>query len=393
MEIDIHRCILSVVERCCMIYKTGSLTEFVKEIKNDVYCFGAGRVFTSFLDMFAHFKLETYIKAVVDNNSKITGSFKKVANGANIPIISLQQMLNDIKPNDCILITTIAYEEVIDQLERIEKLKDITFYIYSILSIEQHDFELSRITVPKQLSTCQELQIPKVIHYCWFGRQQIPNQYKKWMESWKYYCPDYEIIEWNEDNYDVHKNKYSSQAYEKKKWAFVSDYARIDIVNEYGGVYLDTDVELIKNIDILLMNEAFCSFETIQYVNYGLGFGAKKNNSILSELKEYYSSANFILEKGKLDQTPCPIIQTEVMKRHELKCNGEFQVVDGMTVYPSSVLCGMSPYSFRVKKDLKDSYAIHHYAGSWVEGRSGKESIISRMKRWSKNDNYIYFEE
>ena len=376
-----------------MIYKTDSLIGFVQEIKNDVYCFGAGRAFISFLDMFAHFKLESYIKAVVDKNLKITGSFKRVANGVNIPIISLQQMLNDIRPNDCILITTAAYEEVISQLEQIEKLNNTKFYIYSIMSIEQHDYELSRIAVPKQLSTDQKLQIPKVIHYCWFGRQQIPDQYKKWMESWKYYCPDYEIIEWNEDHYDVHKNKYISQAYEKKKWAFVSDYARIDIVNEYGGIYLDTDVELIKNIDVLLMNEAFCCFETIQCVAYGLGFGARKNNSILSELIEYYSDANFIMEDGRLNQTACPIIQTEVMQRHGLVCNGEFQVVDGMTVYPSCVLCGMSPYSFRVKKNLEDSYAIHHYAGSWVEGHSGKDSIISRMKRWSKNDNYIYLEE
>ena len=319
-----------------MIYKTDSLIGFVQEIKNDVYCFGAGRAFISFLDMFAHFKLESYIKAVVDNNLKITGSFKRVANGVNIPIISLQQMLNDIRPNDCILITTAAYEEVISQLEQIEKLNNTKFYIYSIMSIEQHDYELSRIAVPKQLSTDQKLQIPKVIHYCWFGRQQIPDQYKKWMESWKYYCPDYEIIEWN---------------------------------------------------------EAFCCFETIQCVAYGLGFGARKNNSILSELIEYYSDANFIMEDGRLNQTACPIIQTEVMQRHGLVCNGEFQVVDGMTVYPSCVLCGMSPYSFRVKKNLEDSYAIHHYAGSWVEGHSGKDSIISRMKRWSKNDNYIYLEE
>jgi len=237
-------------------------------------------------------------------------------------------MLNDIRPNDCILITTAAYEEVISQLEQIEKLNNTKFYIYSIMSIEQHDYELSRIAVPKQLSTDQKLQIPKVIHYCWFGRQQIPDQYKKWMESWKYYCPDYEIIEWNEKNYDVYKTPYISQAYEMEQWAFVSDYARIDIINEHGGIYLDIDVELTKNIDELLMNQAFCGFESSEYVNYGLGFGSQKHNPILHEIREYYDNLDFVQDDGTWNRTSCPVIQTKIMKRHGLECNGKFQIIN-----------------------------------------------------------------
>lgn len=373
-----------------MIYRVSSVTEFNKKINRNVYCFGAGKMFDYFLHKFSHFKLQNNIKAVVDNNvDKMNISFKTI-NNISISIISLTQMLDNIKEKDCILITTAAYEEIVQQLEKIPKLNFIEYYLYWIMEIEQYDYERLIINIPEQLAMYTEQQIPKIIHYCWFGKKKIPEQYKKWMESWKYYCSDYEIVEWNENNYDVYKNKYLAQSYELRKWAFVSDYARIDIINEYGGIYLDTDVEIIKNIDEMLMNDAYCGFESNQYVNYGLGFGAKKHHIIIKEIKNYYDNIEFILKDGTLNQINCPIIQTEIMKKQGLICNGEFQIVGGMTVYPSRILCGMSPHSFRIANDLSYTYAIHHFSGSWVDDNQGKIRFISNMKRWSKNDNYIY---
>ena len=122
--------------------------------------------------------------------------------------------------------------------------------------------------------------IPKVIHYCWFGGNPIPEKDRRYIEGWKEKCPDYEIIEWNERNYDVSKNKYMAQAYEEKKWGFVSDYARLDLVYQYGGIYFDTDVELLKPLDNLLELEMFCGFESTKYVNFGIGFGAEKENPV-----------------------------------------------------------------------------------------------------------------
>jgi len=373
-----------------MLYKALSISEFRKKINRNVYCFGAGRAFDFFMEEFAGFKLEKDIKAVVDNASGTMNSSVKMVNGTVIPIISLNQMLSDIEKNDCIVITASAYEEIIEQLNKIEKLNITEYYIYFIMKIEQYDYDRLQIRVPLQLSMYKEIKIPKIIHYCWFGKKEIPDRYKKWMESWKYYCPDYEIIEWNENNYDVHKSNYISQAYETKNWAFVSDYARIDIVNEYGGVYLDTDVELIKNIDVLLMNDAFCGFESCKYVAYGLGFGAKSCNSILREIKEYYDNMDFISRDGTLNQITCPVIQTEIMKKYGLVCNGEFQLINGMVVYPSRILCGMSPHTFRVERTPIHTYAIHHYAASWVGKHPRKNNLISTMKKWGRNDRYIY---
>ena len=102
--------------------------------------------------------------------------------------------------------------------------------------------------------------IPKIIHYCWFGGAELPEKDRKCIESWKKFCPDYQIIEWNENNYDVTKNTYMYQAYQAKKWGFVPDYARLDIIYQHGGIYLDTDVELVKNLDSLLENDAFMGF-------------------------------------------------------------------------------------------------------------------------------------
>lgn len=362
-----------------MQYRVTSILELKEQKKRQIYCFGAGKAFDSFMVEFAQYKLEKHVKAVVDNNAGCMKIVAKTVNNVCIPVISMKQMLIDIKANDCILITTAGYEEVIKQLEKIEQLDAITYYIYTFMRIAQYDYDRWNVKIPSKRSLYRKKQIPKTIHYCWFGRNEIPAQYQKWMESWKRYCPDYEIIEWNENNYDVNKNQYTRQAYKRKKWAFVSDYARIDIVNEYGGIYLDTDVELIKNIDEMLMNESFCGFESCKYVAYGLGFGAKKDNALLHEIKEYYDNIGFVLAEGALKPKTCPEIQTEIMEKHGLKRNGEFQIVKGMTVYPPRILCGMSPYSLQIEKDLTSTYAIHHYAASWVEGK--RDMTFTNIKK------------
>ncbi len=144
--------------------------------------------------------------------------------------------------------------------------------------------------------------IPKVIHYCWFGGGEKSRLMKKCIKSWKKYCPDYEIIEWNEDNFDVNGIEFTKGAYNAKKWAFVTDYARLDIIYKHGGIYLDTDVELLKPLDELLKYKGFFGFEEMGMVNTGVGFGAEKGNLLVKQMRDDYN--NDVYSK---DSETCPV--------------------------------------------------------------------------------------
>lgn len=141
------------------------------------------------------------------------------------------------------------------------------------------------------------MSIPKIIHYCWFGGGAISPENRKCMESWKKYCPDYKIIEWNDQNFDISTNRYAQQAYEAKKYAFVSDYVRLAVLYEYGGIYLDTDVELVRPLDELLELPGFMGFQTNNEVATGLGFGARKGNSVVQALLRDYDALDFYSRK------------------------------------------------------------------------------------------------
>lgn len=219
--------------------------------------------------------------------------------------------------------------------------------------------------------------IPKTIHYCWFGRNPKTKLAEKCIKSWKKHCPDYEIIEWNEDNYDIASAPlFVRQAYEAKKWGFVPDYIRLDIINRYGGIYLDTDVELLGRPDRLLDDRAFFGLESDPYVALGLGFGAEKGAPILTELMEEYTQVPFIRPDGTLDLTTAPVRDAETFLKHGFVQDGSEQMLeDYIHIYPQNVF---NPWN---KKEAKfdisaDTVSIHWYAGSWLP--EGKQNYIQR---------------
>ena len=247
--------------------------------------------------------------------------------------------------------------------------------------------------------------IPKVIHYCWFGKNELPEDAKRCIASWKKFCPDYEIIEWNETNYDVRKNKYMSDAYDEKKWAFVSDYARIDIIYNYGGIYLDTDVELLRPLDELLKDKMFCGWESrdsildknkIVYENsvaFGLGFGAEKNNNALKDMMKLYEKLNFINEDGSLNLMACPHYQTEILKQYGLDDTKRTyqKLKDEIIVYPESYF---SPKSMTTGKIIltDETYSIHHFSGTWIEKENPVKMFIRKfIKKFEHEENKNIF--
>ena len=215
--------------------------------------------------------------------------------------------------------------------------------------------------------------IPKKIHYCWFGRGEKPKLAKKCIESWKKYCPDYEIVEWNEDNFDINQNEYTKYCYNNKKFAFLSDYARLMVVYKEGGIYFDTDVEVVRSFDDLLNNKAFVGFETDEYVNTGVGFGAEKNNPVIEQMIREYDK----LSDGKSGTIGCPILNTEALKKSGLKLNGQTQSLKDVTVYSAEYFNPYDAPTGRLSKS-ENTYSIHWYAASWMSKRKRLRCLVMK---------------
>lgn len=220
--------------------------------------------------------------------------------------------------------------------------------------------------------------IPKKIHYFWFGNKPKPESVNKCIRSWKKYCPGYEIIEWNEDNYDINKIKFCRDAYNNKTWAYVVDAARLDVIYNYGGFYFDTDVEIVKNLDPLLGLDAFGGFESEQYVNPGCGFGATPKNKIIGEFLDKYNSISFNKYKNDLAKISIPVLVTEILEKKGLVRNGSRQVIDGMTLFPVEYFAPKDLFS-RIINLTDNTYSIHHYDASWVDNK--EKSIIADLDK------------
>lgn len=222
------------------------------------------------------------------------------------------------------------------------------------------------------------MSIPKKIHYCWFGKGEMPKLAKKCIKSWKKYCPDYEIICWNEENFDLSQNRYMQEAYTSGKWAFVSDFARLKIIYDNGGIYLDTDVEIIKPIDDLLENHAFMGFDEKGIIATGLGFGAEKGDKIIEEFLKDYEDIPFILPDGSFDLTPCPDRNTATLKRLGMDTNIKNQVFMNTLFLDREYLCPMDYYTGK-KEITKNTYSIHHYSASWTSKVTKRTTFIKRL--------------
>lgn len=219
--------------------------------------------------------------------------------------------------------------------------------------------------------------IPKKIHYCWFGRGEKPKLAQKCIASWKKFCPDYEIIEWNEDNFDMNENDYVRYCYENKKWAFLSDYVRLAVVCREGGIYFDTDVELVTQIDELLKYEAFYGFETERYVNTGEGFGAEAHHVTTQKMMDAYES--LVPRKGEnFECIGCPILNTNALIALGLEPNGKNQTVAGAVILPQDY---MNPYDDTTGRLTKtdNTFSIHWYSKSALSKSMIVRSKITRI--------------
>lgn len=335
----------------------------------EIIAFGAGRKFRQFV---SEFQLERKIEFIVDNDLNIQGT-KIEINGTLIRVENIQMLLKYPVSKYIILITS-AYSiaQIMDQLNEFDELEHVECFSASLM---QDNCNIETITYSKGTPL-----IPKVIHYFWFGRTPMSDKIQHCMNSWKKYCPDYEIIRWDESNYDVKKNQYMYEAYNSKKWGFVPDYARLDIVGSFGGIYLDTDVEIIKSFDDLLFDSSFWGFANYSEVVAGLGFGSVAGNELTLEMRDYYNSQKFIKEDGSMDLRPCCDYQDEVLKSYGFTMNNKQQKINGNVLYPMEVF---NPNGLVGISNLytEHTHSIHWSTGSWESQKNirdlseGKEKL------------------
>jgi len=221
-------------------------------------------------------------------------------------------------------------------------------------------------------------KIPKTIHYCWFGGKEKPDIVKKCIESWRNYLPGYEIREWNEKNFDIRCNIYVKEAYDCGKFAFVSDYARVYALFNFGGIYLDTDVEVFKPFNDLLHHESFWGFEQENYIATST-IGARKGNKLIQLFLDSYKEKRFINEDGSYDDLTNVAIVSEILKCKGLKMNGQYQEIENIgTFYPQTYF---SPYDYINCRKLitENTYAMHHFYKSWLPLKARIKSNVKTI--------------
>lgn len=224
--------------------------------------------------------------------------------------------------------------------------------------------------------------IPKRIHYCWFGHGEKSKLAERCIKSWHKYCPDYEIVEWNESNVDIYGNPYMEMCYNNRKYAFLADYVRLVIVEKYGGIYLDTDVELLSSLDELLVNQGYIGFETIGSVNTGMGFGSIEHGKMVQTMLREYDQ----LLDGKQGVIGCPILNTAALLKLGMKQDGTFQKLSDCTVYPIE---WFNPYDdpTGVLNKTENTVSIHWYAKTWMSKGTVFRSYLTKpfhrlQKKW-----------
>lgn len=364
-----------------MNIKKCGINEFISKIGNKkVICFGFGIRARSMCDNYK--EILNHVEFFVDNDVKKHGM--NIIDGQLVNVVSPEHFLAlDSYDEYVLLITTKFFNEIVEQFSDIERLNNLDVYIYPLMEEEEEVYEAENCEIEHTSSYA----IPKVIHYCWFGRGKKSELHEKCIKSWQEKCPDYKIIEWNEDNFDINMNTYVKEAYECKKYAFVSDFARLYVLYNYGGIYMDTDVEVIKPLDELLFVEGFLGFETKFYISTGI-MGGVKGNLLIKDQLDAYQEIKFLDEVGK------PVLLTNVERitkiskeKHNLIASGHKQTLKyGVVVYPRTYFSPISLITGELHIS-KNTYVVHHYDGSWFP-----EDFKVRSKELQKYiENIEYF--
>lgn len=343
----------------------------------DVYIYGVGDVFRKFIKRETYKDIHKNVAGYIDNGRageeiKILGQIYTVNLAAFFKTVS----------QGIILLCGVKYMDEMYQILCEQQLSDGVecFMLPLIWAVSGgQDDDAIKPLISDKSDGCTK--IDKKIHCFWFSNDSKPKEYQQCIDSWKRVCPDYEIMEWNAKNYDYEKNVFMKQAFESKKWAFVSDFARLDVIYQYGGIYLDMDVELLKTLDPLLKFRAFFNFGTQNDIDLGSGFGSVKENPFVGELLGLYKDKEFTDKSGKpmTDRFIQPELIRECFSKQGFRMNGSMQLTGDMLLLPRKYYTPVDDFFLQNLVQCDDTRGIHHYnAGWWTE--EWHEERKSRLK-------------
>lgn len=319
-------------------------------------CGVLGRVTTP--EILRQYELIDNVVCYADNDQRLWGNSLDLY-GRKIPVVSPDTLRE--RGKIAILLNVSRYSAVLEQLNAYPELAEVHCYLIPMMCIDNfRNAELSGA-----VKDTKDAVIPKVINYVWIGGGSFSDSQKKCMESWRRFCPDYKIRQWDETNYDFRSNSYMAEACDRKAFAFASDYAKLDILYRYGGFCLDTDVELVKPLDELRYQEAFCGVEKWQVLNFGGMSGAQRGSRAIRAYLDARQNLHFIRPDGRENRMTCGYYDTKTAINNGYQLNGTIQKIDGMNIYPSDYF---HPYDYMSGQTeiTENTYSIHHFGGSWL---------------------------
>jgi len=343
-----------------------------------VYVYGAGRALESCLDLYFH---DQDVAAVIDGNPKLWD--RRVSHhGKIVPVISPEMFVRRIEERGqdkgLLMVTSPFYAaEIVETLDHMPELDGFACFLEAVV---RETLE----PVPQFTFSRGPQRIPKKIHYIWFGGKPLPERYKKNIETWRRYHPDFEIIRWDESNYDVTRQRYTREAYENKAWGFVSNQMRLDIIYRHGGIYLDTDVEVRQSFVPLLADRAFFGMAVTDRVSNGCGFGAVPGEPVIKEMLDAFDERPFLRPDGSMEKRPCHAFLHPVLRRYGFRIMNEYQNIDGVALYPTEVLSPLR--MFGLSDDFTEhTVSVHQQDGTWKNEKEKRgyerlRKLIPRME-------------
>lgn len=342
-----------------------SIENFIRYINaKDVYIYGIGDIYQKFSGKEVYKAIHKRVVGYIDNGKA----------GQEIEIFGQKHRVHGL---DClrtvsggvILLCGTRYMEEMYAMLCGQNLPDtfVCFLLPLIWTVtDGKDDKAVRKLIEQDTDEGNE-KIEKIIHCFWFSGEEKPKTYQDCIDSWKRVCPDYEIIEWDSESYDCKKNIFVKQAFEKKKWAFVSDYARLDVIYNFGGIYLDMDVELLKDFAPFLKFKAFFNFGARHEIDLGSGFGSIKKNPLIGSLLQMYEDKELLDRDGEpmVDKFVQPLLLEKKFPQWGLRMDGSMQLVDDMLLLPRRFYTPIDDFFLQNFIQCEETRGIHRYNAGW----------------------------